>query len=123
MTASALVSGKLVRDPEQKTSKGGKTFVTATLREGDGEAVTWWNILSFSDTANEEMLSLRAGDGIAASGSFKAELYAKNGTQRISFTLFADRIISAKREKRERSRQVADLRDQSQSRFDEGDSR
>lgn len=102
MSATILVSGKLVRDPTQKTSKAGKPFVSALLKEGDGEATTWWSILTFSETAIDEMLTLKAGDGMAASGSFKAELYERNGTQRISFTIFADRVISAKRQKRER---------------------
>ena len=120
MSATVLISGKIQRDPERKVSKGGKPFVTATLREGDGEAVSWWNVLAFADNAIEELSRLKAGDALAASGSFKAELYEKNGAQRISYTVFADRIISARRQKREPSRQAAGPKDQSQDRFHGG---
>jgi hypothetical protein len=37
MTAHVLVAGQLFREPEQRTSKGGKLFVTATIRAKDGE--------------------------------------------------------------------------------------
>ena len=103
MSATVLVSERLLRDPERKTSKAGKPFATAVLREGDGDAVTWWNLLCFSESGCEELMSLHAGDGVAASGSFKAELYEKAGAQRLSFTVVVDRIISARRQKRERA--------------------
>ena len=102
MSASALVSGRLQRDPERKMSKAGKPFVSATIRDGEGEAVNWWNVLSFSETANEELLSLKAGDSVAVTGQFKAEVYEKGDTRRVSFTLFVDRLITAKKQKRER---------------------
>ena len=116
MSASALVSGKLQRDPERKTSKAGKPFVTATLREGDGDNVNWWTVLTFAEVAIDELLTLKAGDGMAASGSFKAEVYEKNGERRVSFSLFADRVISARKQKRERQgRQTEDPQDRSQA--------
>jgi hypothetical protein len=45
MSATALISGRLWRRPERKTSKAGKPFVTATIREGNGDGVTWWKVL------------------------------------------------------------------------------
>jgi len=42
MTAHVLVCGQLFRGPEQRTSKTGKPFVTATIRAKDGEAAQWW---------------------------------------------------------------------------------
>jgi hypothetical protein len=41
MTAYALVTGMLFRAPEQRTSKNGNPFVTATLKAKDGEALQW----------------------------------------------------------------------------------
>jgi hypothetical protein len=40
MTAHVLVTGTLFRPPEQRTSKAGKPFVTATIRtkDDDGQA-------------------------------------------------------------------------------------
>jgi hypothetical protein len=37
MTAHVLITGTLFRAPEQRTSKAGKPFVTATLKAKDGD--------------------------------------------------------------------------------------
>jgi single-stranded DNA-binding protein len=100
MSSSVLVSGRIWRDPERKTTKAGKAYATATIRDSFGDDTTWWKLLTFSETAAEELLSLHDGDSIAASGSFKAEIYNSRDGARISLTVFADRIISAKRAKK-----------------------
>jgi hypothetical protein len=41
MMAQVLISGTLFREPEQRASKAGKPFVTATLKAKDGETVQW----------------------------------------------------------------------------------
>ena len=51
MMAHVLVAGTLFRAPEQRTSKAGNPFVTATIRLKDGEAFQWWNVLAFPDDA------------------------------------------------------------------------
>jgi hypothetical protein len=48
MTAHVLVTGTLIRGPEQRTSKTGKPFVTATILAKDWEAAQWWKVLAFS---------------------------------------------------------------------------
>jgi single-stranded DNA-binding protein len=103
MSATVLISGKLFREPERKTSRDGKVYASATVRDGHGDDAQWWKLSTFSETAAEELLSLHDGDGIAASGSFKAEIYDRGGGARIALTIFADRVISAKRQKRERA--------------------
>ena len=50
MTTYALVTGVLFRDPKQLTSKSGRVFVSAMVREKDGDAVQWWHISGFNDT-------------------------------------------------------------------------
>ena len=103
MTATVLVSGKLARDPEQKTSRNGNPFATATIRDGFGDDALWWRVFAFSDEAREELMSLQAGDGVAVSGSFKAEVYAGAGEPRVSLSVTADRLISAHQRKKERA--------------------
>ncbi len=105
MSATALISGKLWREPEAKVSRAGKRYGSATVRVGDGDDATWWKILAFSESAAEELLQLHDGDGVAASGSFQVEPFERGGELRVSFTLFADRLISAKRQKRERDKE------------------
>ena len=112
MSATVLLHGKLSRDPESKTSGKGNAYALATVRDGQGDDATWWRVFAFSTEAREELLALRAGDSIAVSGSFKAEIYAGGSEPRVSLTVTADRLISAKRQKRDRA---ADKRDASKA--------
>lgn len=94
MTALGLIAGKIWRAPEGRTAKNGKPFATAVMREGTGDAVTWWSVVAFAENA-VELLQLKAGDVLSVSGPFTAELYAKDGAPpRISHRIVADRIAA-----------------------------
>jgi single-stranded DNA-binding protein len=105
MSAVVLLSGKIVREPERKVSKLGKPYASATVRDGYGDDATWWRVFAFSESAAEELLGLRDGDAVAASGSFKAELYNGRDGARISLSMVADRLISARKLKRQRDKE------------------
>lgn len=115
MTSTVLVSGKLFRDPERKVSSAGKPYASVTIKDVNGDDVTWWKLLTFSEPAIEELLSLRDGDGIAASGSFRADVYDRGAGPKVGFTLFAERLISTRREKRERAQERQDRQRQRSS--------
>jgi single-stranded DNA-binding protein len=84
MSASfCLVTGALFRAPEQRTSKAGKPFVTATIRAKDGEESKWWRVTAFSESAQAEIMRLVDGDAVSIQGSFKAELYTPDGADRV----------------------------------------
>jgi hypothetical protein len=103
MTASALISGRIFRDPERKVSKAGKPFAVAKLREGAGDAAVWWSVVAFADEVREELLGLRDGDAVAVSGPFTVTTYERGGEIRLSHSLTVDRLITARRvKKRER---------------------
>jgi single-stranded DNA-binding protein len=88
----ALVTGTLFRAPEQRTSKAGKPFVTATLRAKDGE-LQWWSVIGFSQTAQVELMRLGDGDAVTVQGSFKAELYPPDGGEaKLSLSILADQF-------------------------------
>ncbi len=110
MSASVLIHGKIHRDPESKMSGKGNAYALATVRDSQGDDTTWWRVFAFGTEARDELLSLRAGDGVAVSGAFKAELYAGSGTARVSLSVTADRVISAKRQKRDRASEVRGAR-------------
>jgi hypothetical protein len=105
MTAVVLVYGRLWCEPERKLTKAGKPYATATIRDGQGDDATWWRLFAFSEAGCAELLGLHDGDGVAASGTFKAELYDGRDGARISLTVLADRAISARRQKRERTQE------------------
>jgi hypothetical protein len=56
MTAHVLITGTLFRPPEQRTSKAGRLFVTATLKVKDGNEIE--KRLSLSIVA-DHVLALR----------------------------------------------------------------
>lgn len=90
MSASALIIGSLFRAPEQRTSKAGRPFVTATLKAKNGDSVEWWKILAFSETVCADLMRLGDGDALSAQGALKAETYEKDGATRIGFTVMCE---------------------------------
>src|SRR5271170_7631031 len=103
MSASVLVSGSPSRGPELKTAKSGKAYATATVKVAADNAVDFWSVLAFSETAQAELMRLGEGDKLSAQGSFKVEPYtARDGQTRINRTLFADHVLALRQPPRER---------------------
>jgi single-stranded DNA-binding protein len=103
--ALALVAGQLYRAPEQRTSKAGKSFVTATVRVKEGEAAQWWRVTAFSETAQAEIMRLGDGDGVTIQGAFRAELYQPEGGEaRVSLSIIADQVLPLRTPPRERKK-------------------
>ncbi|MGA8587059.1 MAG: single-stranded DNA-binding protein [Roseiarcus sp.] len=97
MSARAVVSGFLFRVPASKTSRAGKPYIFATIREGAGDAIRWWKCFAFSESTIDEFLRLSDGDPIAVAGEFDCELYSPAGAEaRLSWKIVADAVLSAK---------------------------
>jgi single-stranded DNA-binding protein len=96
MSAFALVTGVIFRNPVQKTSKAGKTYTVCTVKAGadDSGGADFWSIICFSEGAQLELLRLEAGDAVSVRGKMKIELYSANdGTTKISRSIFADAAL------------------------------
>ena len=104
MTTYALVTGTLFRPPEQRTSKNGKLFVTATLVAKDGEATQWWRVTAFSETAQAEILRLSEGDALSVQGPLKVEEYEKDGQKRVSLGVIAGHVLALSQPPKPRGR-------------------
>jgi single-stranded DNA-binding protein len=103
MTAFAIVTGSLFKAPEQRTSKAGRPYVTATLRIKDAEASQWWRVTAFSESAQAELMRLDEGDSCCVQGAFKAELYPPEGTPpKVSLSIIADHVLALRQPPRER---------------------
>ncbi len=88
------VSGRLVRDPAQKTSANGKAYVQAlmTASSGDGEALI--TLMVFDTDLGNLLVSLRKGDSLSAIGSGSVKAYAnKDGQPAVGVTLMANRLM------------------------------
>lgn len=107
MSARAIVSGVLFKAPASKVSKGGKPYVTLTIREGSGEAARWWRAVIFGESAIEEALRLGDGEPISVAGDFDAELYSRpDGAPRITWRITVDSVLSAHRKPKAKSEQT-----------------
>jgi single-stranded DNA-binding protein len=100
MTAFAIVTGAIFRAPEQRTSKAGKPFVTATICAKDGDASQWWRVTAFSESAQTELMRLAGGDSCCVQGAFKAELHQRGaGEARVSLSIIADHVLALRQPK------------------------
>ena len=123
MTARALVTGTLFRAPERKVSRGGKPYVSATIRVREGDASQFWRVTIFSESAGEEMMSLQDGDAVSAQGAMCAELYRPDdGEPRLSLSLVADRVLALRQSARKREKQPTDPRAKSAATADHSSS-
>jgi single-stranded DNA-binding protein len=103
MSTFALVSGALFRNPERKTSKAGKAYVTATMKAVAGNESEFWRLFVFSESAQAELMRLADGDKLSAQGAMKIELYrANDGSEKLSRTLMADGVLALKPAPREK---------------------
>ena len=103
MTALALISGALSRAPEQRMSKAGKAYCTATIKVAAGSEIEFWSIMGFSETVQAELMRLGEGDKLSLQGSLKLEVYtSRDGERKISRTLFADHVLVLRQPPRER---------------------
>ena len=65
----ALIAGKLVGAPQQRTGASGKPFVTARVRvpTRDSDAM-FASVIAFSNTVQSALMALGDGDSVALSG-------------------------------------------------------
>ncbi len=106
MTAHVLVTGALFRAPEQRTSKAGKPFWTATIKAKGDDALTWWKIIVFSESAGAELLRLSDGDAASVQGALRVETYDKDGETKIGLTCIADAVLPLRAAPKERKAEV-----------------
>ncbi len=96
MSINILISGKLHAAPEQRTSKAGKTFVSAKLRVSNGDDTTFAGIVAFSDAACTALLALGAGDAVAVSGAATIKAWVdREGNARPNLDVVADVVLTA----------------------------
>src|SRR5512142_1305555 len=89
------VSGRLVRDPAQKTSSNGRPYVHAlmTASSGDGEVLI--TLMVFDTELVNLLAALRKGDSLSAIGSASIRAYAdKEGNPAAGVTVMVNRLMT-----------------------------
>jgi hypothetical protein len=91
---SIMIAGKLVRAPEQRMSKGGKPFVSATIKATAGkDATEYWNVLAFGEAAHAEIMRLGEGEFLAVQGLPKLEAKLHEGEAKLQRSVFVDTVM------------------------------
>jgi single-stranded DNA-binding protein len=107
MSSYALVTGTLFRAPEQRCSKAGKPFVTATIKAKAGETAQWWKVLAFSETAQAELMRLTDGDALSVQGELKANTYEKDRATKLSLSIIANHVLALRQPPKPRSENLS----------------
>ncbi|MBN9696506.1 MAG: single-stranded DNA-binding protein [Zoogloea sp.] len=101
----ALISGDLVANPIERTSKNGHPYALARLSVPQGdEGRVFCSVIAFQDEAVARLLQLKAGASVSLAGALKVSTWqAKDGTTRPSLDLQADEVASTTPRPRKRT--------------------
>lgn len=102
MSITALITGKLIADPERRTGPSGKAYTRATViaHDGDGDALV--SLMAFG-TVSEQLAALAKGDTVAVTGRAKVNTWAgRDGSTKVGLNVTADAILSTYHLKRKR---------------------
>lgn len=95
--------GRLGRDPERRTTMGGKEMVTASMVVAlgrDAEMPEWFSLVAFGGNG-EDLATHSKGDMLSVSGRLtKSAWMGKDGEGRSGLSVLIDLISSARTVKR-----------------------
>jgi single-stranded DNA-binding protein len=87
----------------------------ATIKAKGDDALAWWKVIVFSDSAGAELMRLGDGDALSVQGALRVETYERDGITKISLTCIADAVLPLRaapktREKKDRPQSDIALR-------------
>ena len=99
MSIDALLNGKLMNQPTQRTSKNGNPFTTCRIRvagAGAGESDSLLvNCIAFAEPAQAALMSLDVGEAIAVAGALKVGVWqANDGATKPSLDVTVSRVLT-----------------------------
>ena len=103
MTAQISAYGRLVADPQTRTTKDGKTMAMARLAvalpcnaAAEGQATFWLGVLAFGKQA-DLLAKHTKGDMVSVAGNMQVNQWTgQDGTQQQGYQVLADSVISAR---------------------------
>ena len=88
------VSGRLVRDPQSKTSAAGKPYLSAMAAVSAGDKEMLVTLMAFDADLQTLLASLRKGDSVSAIGTASIRAYTdKEGQPAAGITLMVNRLM------------------------------
>jgi single-stranded DNA-binding protein len=102
MSITALITGKLIADPEQRTGQSGKPYTRATVSAHDGDGDALVSVMAFG-TVGEQLAAMAKGDTVALNGRAKLNSWTgRDGVTRTGLSLTADAMLTSYHLKRKR---------------------
>ena len=87
----AAFFGTLGRDAEVRTSRGGKEYLTFSVRVGEGEAARWINVRAFDPQAIAAVDKMVKGARVYVEGSLRLDEWtAADGTKRTGLSVISE---------------------------------
>lgn len=102
MTISALITGRLLIDPERRTGAGGKAYTTSRLAAGTDDESVFCSVIAFG-TAGEQLAALAKGDTVALVGRTKPKAWLKDGEPKAGLDIVVDQLLTPYHLKRKRN--------------------
>jgi len=104
----ALTTGELIADPQERTTRTGKPFWTATLRVPAGTDSILVGLAVFSASAGARLVQMRKGAKIAAAGTLEPATWTgKDGQERTGWRLTAGEILSVHQARKRRETETS----------------
>jgi single-stranded DNA-binding protein len=94
---NALVTGKVIVAPAERTAKSGKTFYTITVAASTGgEESCSVSAIVFSEATGKKLMALGKGDAVSLVGKVTPKIYTgKDGTTKASLDMVVDDCLTA----------------------------
>lgn len=102
MSITALITGKLLADPERRTGSSGKPFTTARLLASADDESVFCSCIAFG-TTGEQLAALGKGDTLAITGRTKPKAWVKDGEPKAGLDVVADQVLTVYHARRKRS--------------------
>ncbi len=93
-----MISGTLLKPPDQRMSKTNKPYVMAQVSVADGTTSDFCTVFAYREEARAELTQLDVGDRLSAQGRLQVELYTgKDGKQRINRSIADAHVLALRR--------------------------
>ncbi|MFT3818293.1 MAG: single-stranded DNA-binding protein [Rubrivivax sp.] len=103
MSITALITGRLIADPERRTGVSGKHFTTARLSAGTDDESVLCSVIAFG-SAGEQLVALGKGDTAAIVGRTKPKAWTdREGAPKAGLDVVADQVLTAYSVRRKRA--------------------
>ena len=95
MSITALITGRLIADPDRRASAAGKVFALAKVAASTEDGDSLVSVIAFGSVA-EQLLALGKGETVALTGRAKVNTWqGREGETRAGLSVTADALLTA----------------------------